>query len=135
MTSKTPAKNVFLPVILVFIFTNALLLGMKSQLAKWDIDQAVTIIGNLILFIVTFVSLTMYQRAMKQDSTSAFLRNTYSGLLVKLLVCMAAVLVYAMVVGNNINKGAIFTCMFLYFLYTFIEIRSLMRWNKERKNA
>jgi len=135
MTSKTSTKKAFLPVALVFILINALLIGMKNQLAKWDIDQPVAIIGNLLLFIVTFISLVMYQRAIKHASTAGFLRNTYSGMLVKLFVCMAAVLVYAMIEGSNINKGAIFACMFFYFLYTFIEIRSLMRWNKERRNA
>ncbi len=135
MTSKTPAKKLFIPVVIFFIITNALLIGLKTRLEKWGIDQSVAIIGNLVLFVVTLASLFMYQQAMKQASTAAFLRNTYSGLLIKLFVCMAAVLVYAMAVGSAVNKGAIFTCMFFYFVYTFIEIRSLLRWNKERKNA
>jgi len=134
MTNKRPVK-LYVPIILAFVVVNGLLITGKSWLAKLGIDQAVAIIGNLVLFIATFLSLFLYERAMTHATTAGFLRNTYSGLIVKLLVCLFAVVIYAMVARNNINKQGIFACVFFYFLYTIIEMRSLARRNKERSNA
>jgi F0F1-type ATP synthase assembly protein I len=134
MTNRRPVK-LYLPIILVFIIVNALLISGKSWLAKLGVDQSVAIIGNLVLFIATFLSLFLYDRAMSHSTTAGFLRNTYSGLIAKLVVCLAAVLIYAMVAQGNVNKQGIFACVFFYFLYTIIEMRSLARRNKERSNA
>lgn len=132
MTSKKPIK-LYLPITLFFILANALLISGKSWLARFGIDQSVAIIGNLVLFVATFISLYLYQRAMAHASTAGFLRNTYSGLVVKLFVCLFSVLLYAMVTKGDVNKQGIFVCVFFYFVYTIIEMRSLARRNKENK--
>jgi FtsH-binding integral membrane protein len=72
---------------------------------------------------------------MSHSTTAGFLRNTYSGLIAKLVLCLLAVVIYAMVAQSNVNKQGIFACVFFYFLYTIIEMRSLARRNKERSNA
>jgi hypothetical protein len=135
MTNKTWNKKLYLPILIFFILVNAFLIAGKSLLAKWNIEQSVAIGGNLLLFIVTFLSLVFYERAMAHASTAGFLRNTYSGIMIKLFTCMIVVLIYAVSVNGNINKGSIFICIFLYLVYAFIEMRSLMRRNKEQKNG
>jgi hypothetical protein len=135
MINKTWNKKLYLPILFFFIFVNAFLVAGKGFLAKWNIDQSVAIGGNLLLFIVTFLSLYFYKRAMTHASTAGFLRNTYSGIMIKLFACMIVVLIYAVSVNGNVNQGALFTCIFLYMVYAFIEMRSLMRGNKEQKNV
>jgi len=124
-----------LPLVLVYCISNVFLILGKKQLTAWGVDQAVVIVGNLILFIVSIVSLFLYQRAIAHANTTGFLRNTYSGLFFKLLVCIFAVFAYAFTVKQQLNKPALVACIFLYFLYALLEMRSLMQWNKARRNA
>lgn len=135
MTNNTISRKLYLPIIVVFILINILLIGLNAWLVKMGINQNVAIVGNLVLFSVSIGSLYFYQRAMTHGSTAGFLRNTYGGIMVKLFVCMIVVLIYALSANGNINQGGIFACIFFYLIYAFIEMRSLLRWNKARKNA
>jgi hypothetical protein len=58
----------------------------------------------------------------------------YSGMILKMLICIVAVLVYAFAF-KPVEKAAILIFFGLYFLYTFAEVRIVMRLNKEKKNA
>ncbi|HEY4149880.1 MAG TPA: hypothetical protein VGM41_13165, partial [Chitinophagaceae bacterium] len=118
-----------------FVIVNGFLIAGHNILQHFGIDQQVAIIGNLVLFAATMLSLFLYQRALTHASTHGFLRNAYSGLLVKLLICLAAVIAYALIARASLNKQGIFACVFFYFVYSVIEMRSLLRWNKERTNA
>ena len=89
----------------------------------------------MLLCVVSLASLLLYQRAMAHPTTMGFLRNTYSGLFLKLLVCAIAVILYVFLNREHVNKPGLFTCIFLYFIYTLLEMRSLMQWNKARRNA
>jgi len=53
----------------------------------------------------------------------------YGSLLLKMMVCLVAVLIYAVTAGPAVNRNGIIGCFFLYLLYTFLEVRIL------RKNA
>lgn len=121
---------------LFFIIINGALVLLGPRLQKNGFDTTVALVGDLVLFAATLFSLFLYQRALTHSSTHGFLRNTYSGLIAKLVICLVAVGIYAMTVGPAMNKLGIFACVFLYVVYSIIEMRSLMRWNKERtKNA
>lgn len=131
---KTPAR-IFSSITLLFVFTNTFFLLGKSWLAKWNIDGSVVIIGNIILWLATLLSLYLTQKALQHSSTAGFLRNAYGGFIIKLLVCAGAVAIYAMIAGKTLNQNGIFVCVFLYFLYIVLEKRSLMVWNKQQKNG
>ena len=135
MTNIKNGNNLPLPLILVFCITTAFFLLGKNQLAQWGVNSTVLVVGNALLFAVTLASYLLYKRAMEHPTTMGFLRNTYSGLFLKLLVCIFAIIIYVMSNREHVNKPAIFVCIFLYFVYTLLEMRSLMQWNKERRNA
>lgn len=135
MANSTPVNKSALSLIIFFAIVTALLLLLKKQLQLWGINQPVVIVGNIILFAVSLTSLILYQRAMSHATTLGFLRNTYGGLFLKLMVCVFAILIYVMTDREHVNKQGIFVCVFLYFVYTLLEMRSLLQWNKSRKNA
>jgi len=135
MTNKISTRKLYLPVVLFFIIINGAVVMLKKPLLSIGADQSVAIGGNLVLFIATMLSLFLYQRAMAHASTHGFLRNAYSGLIAKLVICLLAVAIYALLQRENVNKVGIFLCVFFYLVYSVIEMRSLMRWNKESKNA
>jgi len=128
-------NKIALPLIIVYCISTAIVVLGKKWLQQWGADPTVIIIGNLLLFLVSVASLFLYQRAMLHATTNGFLKNTYGGLFLKLLICIFAVMLYVFAVKEHVNKPALFACIFLYFLYTVLEMRSLLHWNKARRNA
>ncbi len=123
------------PLVLIFIITTALFIAGRSRFAGWNIDTDVLIIGNLILFIVTLISFYFYTRSMNTRNPYAITRLMYGSLLVRMIVCLAAVLIYVVSAGKGVSKGAIFSCMFFYFVYTGVEVAILLKMSKQQKNA
>lgn len=135
MNTKKSASRYYLPVLLLFIFTNTFFITAKGWLTKWHIDQTVVIIGNIILGLVTLLSLYLSKKAMEHPNTSGFLRNTYGSFIIKLFVCAGATIIYAASADKNLNRNGVFVCIFLYFFYIVLEKYSLLRWNKQQKNG
>jgi hypothetical protein len=123
----------FLPIVLIFVVLNAFFLTGKAMLQRWGADQDVLITGNALLFIVTFFSFLLAKRGLNNPNPHAFMRSVYSSIIVKMFVCMIAALVYIAMLGKNLNKPALFTCMGLYLIYTFLEVSSLTRLLKQQK--
>jgi hypothetical protein len=104
-------------------------------MTQWDIDVDVLIIGNLILFAATAISFFLFTRSFNSKNPHAVVRTVYSGVLSKMVICLIAVFVYISLVGKGVNKAGIFGCMFLYLLYTTLEVAILMKLSKQKKNV
>lgn len=125
----------FAPVVLLFIILNALFVAGRSWLEGWGADQGVLIAGNLLLFAITLFSFLMAQRGLRNPNPHHFVRSVYSSILVKLFACMIAALAYIAINKANLNKPALFACMGLYLVYTFLEVSVLMKMLKQKPNA
>jgi hypothetical protein len=134
MATKSVRRS-FLPLILIFIITTALFITGRSALERWNIDQQVLLIGNLVLFAVTLLSFFLYTRSMDSKNPYAITRLMYGSVLVRMVVCLVAVFIYVSIVGKGVNQGAVFGCLFLYFVYTGVEVAILMKLSKQQKNA
>jgi hypothetical protein len=128
-------RRPFLPAIILFIVLNGFFISGKSLLEKWGADQEVLIIGNLILFIVTLISYMLSIRGLKSDNPHAVVRSVYGSFMIKFFVCIIAAFAYIMSVKKNVNKPALFACMGLYLVYSFIEVSVLTKLSKQKKNA
>jgi hypothetical protein len=128
-------RSSFIPIIILFLAFNALFLTGQKWLARWNADSNVLIIGNCILFVATILSFFLYKKALRDNQPHKFLKFIYGGMFLKMLVCLIAAFIYIASFGKNVNKPAIFGCMFLYFLYTFVEVSILLRLSKEQKNG
>jgi hypothetical protein len=49
-----------------------------------------------------------------------------------MLICLAAVMIYAMASGGMINRNGIIACFVLYLIYTVLEVRVLQQLYKKR---
>jgi Ca2+/H+ antiporter len=130
-----PARKLLIPIFLLFLFVNAFAILAAAKLRAWDFDQSVLIIGNLLLFILTLASFFLLRRGLQAESTHAFVRSVYGSFLLKLFVVAVVVFVYLQMNKEKVNKPALFTCMFLYLIYTFFEIGILMKLSRRKKNA
>ncbi len=125
----------FLPIFVVFVVLSLLIISIPSVLQEWNTDHRVLLGGNEILFIVTAISYWMHVRSLRNSNPHVFVRMVYGSLLVKMLVCCMAVVLYAWR-NHAVNRNAIIICFILYIMYTFLEVRVLTQLTKKLpKNA
>ena len=128
MENKTRS---FWPIVAIFVVVALLALAARNWLAeRWNMDYLVLSVGNLVLFLATAFSFYLYSKALRNKNVQLFLRMMYSSLLVKMVFCLAATLIYLFVAGKGVNKAAIIGCFVLYMVYTYIEVKVLMRLSK-----
>ena len=123
-------KTLF-PLILVFLGLSLLFFLLRLSFHDEPVDYRVLMGGNGLLFIVGIISSGMNARAMKHQHTQGFLRLVYGAFIFKFFVLAIAAFVYIAIFKKMINKPALFGCLGLYFLYTFIEMRTVMKMSKK----
>lgn len=128
-------SRAFAPIIFVFVVTTIVLVLVPDLSFLWGMSKPVMIVGNIILFISTIISFSLFARSLSNNNVHAFLRMIYGGMFAKMLICLFAALIYIMAVKKGVSKGAIFGCMFLYFVYTFLEISIIMKLSRKNRYA
>ena len=123
------------PLFLLFIVFTALFIAGKNWLAKWNINQDVVIIGNLLMLLITLVSYLILVRGLKSSNPHAFVRAVYGSFIIKFFVIAITAFVYIMIAQKNVSKGALIISMIIYLIYTFIEVSVLTKLLKQKKNA
>ena len=129
------AFKYFRPAVIVFMVLTALFISGKNFFVRKGFDQNVLIVGNLFLFVITLFSFWLMANGLRTKNTQAFLRGIYSGIMLKLFGCMIAAFIYIMTFKKDVNKPALFLCMGLYVIYTFVEVKALMKITLAKKNA
>jgi len=123
------------PLLLLFILANGFFVLGRSQFNKWNAGQDVLIIGNLLLLVITLLSFLFIYRGLQSANPHSFIRAMYGSFIIKFFVIAIAAFVYIMITKKNVSKTGIIICMFLYLLYTFIEVSVLTKLLKQKKNA
>jgi len=123
------------PMILLFILLNAFFLAGKTWIINKGADQEVLIIGNLLLFFVSVITFLITYRSLQASNPNVFVRAMYGGFIIKFFAVAVAAFIYIMITKKNVNRPALFSCMLLYTVYTFIEVKTLLGILKQKKNA
>ena len=126
MNTKVFTSIVFLFLVLTAVFFLLWIFDKDS-----GVDYRVLLGGNLLLFIIGVISLKMNMGAMKHQNTQGFLRLVYGAFLLKFFVLAMVAFIYIAVFKKAINKPGLFGCFGLYFIYTFIEMRSVLKLSKK----
>jgi hypothetical protein len=124
----------FAPIALLFVIFNSLALAFGARLAAWNIDRDVIIGGNLFLFAVTFFSFLIAEKGLQDKNTHAFMRSIYGSIMFKMFLTIIAASIYIAVYKKGLNKAALFICMGLYLVYTFLEVSILTRILRRKPN-
>lgn len=125
----------FLPAIIFFLALNSGFLFLMKRLQDWGFDYRVLVFGNIIVFGISFLSYYMAARGLTTKNSHAFLRWVYGSVMLKLFLLASVAFVYIMMNKKEVNKPALFFCMGLYIVYTFIEVSALMKVSKPKPNA
>ncbi len=124
-----------LPLVGLFLIISFVPLVFRESFNKMGLDWQVLMGGNIFLYVVTTISFHLLREGMGAATTSAFLTKVYGSILLKLFGCAIAALAYIFISGSKLNKPALFTLMGLYLVYTFVEMRILMKHIKQQKDV
>lgn len=127
-------RRLFIPLVGLFLTLNGFFLFAGGWLTKYGMSRDVLIGGNVILFVVSIVSLYFLVNGFLHKNVQVFFRSVYGSLMIKMFVCAAAVIIYALANRATFNKPALYICMALYFVYSFIEVRMIFRLLKQKKS-
>ncbi len=131
----TNSSNTFLkkavPFIYLFIILNTTLLLFGKKLDAIKIDHIVVIGANILLFFISIITLAMHLKAVKNSNPNVFSRSIMGGMIIKLFGLGAAVVIYLIQAGKDMSVYAIFVSMFLYVLYTFLEVKIALQLNQK----
>jgi hypothetical protein len=127
------SSKIFFPVILFFVLLNAIFIAGKNFFDDKGFDRDVLIIGNLLLFLITLMSLFMGKKGLNNPNPHVFVRSVYGSIMIKLFLCIIVALIYIAIYQKQLNKPALFTCMGLYLVYTFMEVSILMKMLKHKE--
>jgi len=119
-------KRAIRPILILFVLVNLLGMTFYSNLPKSGLDPDVLLAGNLFVFIITVFSFWMLLRGLKAKSTTAFLSSIYGSFIIKLAISGLLIVAYAKLKGADMNTPAIFSSLFLYLIYTFLEVKGLL---------
>jgi hypothetical protein len=125
----------FMPLVILFVALNGFFIAGRQLLEKWRVDGNVLIVGNLILAFISWISFTMAKRALDNPNPNVFVRAVYGSFMIKFFGCAVAAAVYIALYKKNLNKPALFACMGLFLVYSFMEVSALTRLMKQKKNG
>ena len=127
--------NKSIPVIVLFILVNFLAFIFKTFLHDHGFGIKFLLAANLLLFCLSQLAFFIQMRGLKSVNINAFIRSVYASLLIKIFIVIIALAIYLFITKGKINRPSLFTSMALYILYTFIEVRQLMKISRRKTNG
>lgn len=119
------------PQIIVFAVLNLFFVFGKSWLQANGLDVNLLLGGNLLLFILSIISFLLLRRSVIAAAPQSFIRNFYLSFMIKFLLVAVTILIYAKT-RESVNRLSIIICMALYIVYTFIEVRTILKESKKQ---
>jgi len=121
--------------LVIFLVLTMILFVLQNRSGNAGIDYNVMLVGNTILFIATLMSFFLYRRAYNKDNAQHIIKYIYSGLFLKMIICIIAAVAYILVARSAVNKLALLGCFILYIIYTFSEVKLLSQLGSRKKNV
>jgi hypothetical protein len=122
------------PLFIVFILLTILFFSIKPLLEKYGLDRNVLLIANILFFILGIITFIIQQKALQNSNPNVFIRSVMNVMMIKMFVCIIAVLIYVLSMKDSYSRASIFAGVFLYFVYLIIEVNVLLKLNNQ-KNA
>ena len=122
------------PLVVIFILFSVIFILAGLFFTTTGVDFMVLIAANCLFFLVSLVAYKIQRKAMDNSNPNVFIRSVMGGMMLKMLICVAAVMAYVLLSGIHFNKPAVYISMVLYLVYLSAEVAIMMKLNKS-KNA
>ncbi|GAC1440549.1 MAG: hypothetical protein NVSMB63_07120 [Sediminibacterium sp.] len=119
----------FLPLVCLFLLVSILILVFPSQFAQYRINSMVVMGANLVLLLISALSVLLQLRSVKKNNPYAMVRSVMGSMILKLFGLGAAFFIYVYQAGAQRSDNAIYAGMALYLLYTWVEVHIVLRLN------
>ncbi len=126
--------RVVLSLVISFVLLSVIILVCGIIFKTAGVNYIVLMAANCLFFLVSLVALRMQRKAMANNNPNVFVRSVISGVMLKMFVCIAAVMAYVLLSGKYFNKPAVFISMVIYLVYLAVEVAVVLKLNKN-KNA
>lgn len=126
--------KVLFPLLTAFAVLTLLIFAAKIILGEKGIDYTVVMGFNCLFFLISLLVFRMQYKAMQNSNPNVFIRSVMGGMIIKVFVCIGAVVGYFFISGEFFNKPAVYVAMVIYVIFLTVEVRTIMKLNK-KKNA
>lgn len=123
-----------MPLFITFMVLVAVIFAGNFLLTDRGIDYVVVMGGNCLFFLISLFVFRMQFLALYNRNPQVFIRSVMGGMLIKMFVCVAAIVAYYFLSGDKFSKPAVYVAMVIYIVYLVVEVRAIMKLNKA-KNA
>jgi hypothetical protein len=120
------------PLVITFMVLTVLITAAWFGYADKGIDYPVVLGSNVLFFLVSLFVFNMQFRAMHNSNPNVFIRSVMSGMIIKVFVCVIAVVAYYFLSKAAFNKPAVYAAMVIYIVYLVVEVRTVMKLNKSK---
>lgn len=127
-------NKILLPLMLVFLAVNIIIIAAPALLEKWGADNYVLLMGNVFFLFVSLLVFKLQKKALANENPNVFIRSIMSGMLIKMVAIIAALIIYWLVSGKNFHKATVIIAVILYLVYFITGVYCTMQLNKN-KNA
>jgi Ca2+/Na+ antiporter len=86
--------------------------------------------GNILMALLTLITYFIVKKQV-DERPQAFVRGVYSGTFLKMMVCLIAIVIYAMLNRTTLHKPTLFVLFGIYAIYTVLETAVLMKLAKK----
>jgi hypothetical protein len=118
--------------LIVFTVVTAIAFFLKEKLAEFKVDYLVVLAANLLLFLLSIISIGLHARAVSNPNPQAFIRSIMLANILKVFTVAIVALIYILASKKNTSVNAIFVGLFLYIVYTWLEKRVTLKLNEKK---
>ena len=107
----------------VFIIIGVVLIFFKEFVKRNHINIDVEVLqgANVILYILSLISIKLQVKGMGNPNPNVFVRTVMGSMMIKMFIVVALVFVYVAMSGDHLNKNGILISLFFYLIYRFIK--------------
>ncbi len=131
MTSKNYFLQTIKPFFFLFICVLIVALAFGAQLDALKINHWVIFVANIILFGISCFTIFLHSASSKSANPKSFINIIMVGMIIKMLVIGATILLCVVKSGANKSIFGIYISMFLYLIYTSLEVKIALQLNKK----
>lgn len=120
------------PLGLVFLVLSVAIFFLQPLLAKYNIDATLLFAANGLFFLISLIAYAFQYKALQHKNPNVFIRSVMGGMMMKMVICIAAIFIYVTASGGDYNKKGILVAMLMYMIFLGAEVLSLMKLNRRQ---
>ena len=113
----------------LFVFT--ILGGLSASLSFEAFDLLSYTLMDVLLLALSMIVFRLQEKSLASANPHQFVRSVMGGMILKMFVFIAAVIIYVMAMAGKYSISTITGFMLLYLIYLVAEVRMILILNKK----